>query len=472
MTKDSIRTRYAPSPTGYMHIGNLRTALYEYLTAKHEKGVFILRIEDTDQKRHADGAIELIYKTLKQAGLLWDEGPDVGGNYGPYIQSKRMGLYKQFAEELVNRREAYYCFCELGNQDCHCRDISVAVARETVAKDVPYVIRQKMPATGITSFDDMVYGRIEVDNSTLEDQILIKTDGMPTYNFANVVDDHLMEITYVIRGNEYLSSTPKYNLLYQSFGWNIPKYIHCPPVMKDANHKLSKRNGDASFEDLIAQGFLSEAILNYLLLLGWTPKESEREFFTLQEMVEAWDPQRINKSPAIFDIQKLKYFNAIYIRNLSAERFKELALPWIESVVQSEIDVDLLCKNLQPRCEIFGDIPDKIRFIEQLPDYDLKLFCNNKQKTTVESSLQALQALLPILEKQNAWRQEAVFDSVKEYATANGVKNGWLLYPLGIALSGMANSPGGGTDLAIITGKDKTLSRIKSAIHKISCAID
>ncbi|MGN0266794.1 MAG: glutamate--tRNA ligase [Lachnospiraceae bacterium] len=479
------RTRFAPSPTGYMHIGNLRTALYTFLTAKHADGTFILRIEDTDQGRYVEGATDVIYSTLKETGLTWDEGPDIGGDFGPYVQSERQGFFKKYAEMLVESGHAYYCFCskerldalheeqaaagEISHYDRHCRDLSPEEIKENLEKGIPYVIRQKMPLDGVTSFDDLIYGHIEVENKELEDQILIKTDGMPTYNFANVVDDHLMQITHVVRGNEYISSTPKYNLLYDAFGWDKPTYIHCPPVMKDEHSKLSKRNGDASYQDLIAKGYLSSAVLNYLLLLGWSPV-GEQEIFSLEEMIKAWDPARISKSPAIFDPVKLKYINSVYIKNLTTEEFVEAATPWIRSVVSSDIDIELLCKNLHPRCEVLSDIPPRITFIDEMPEYDISFYVNKKQKTTAETSLTALKEIRTILENLEDWNKDVIFEKCAERAKEMEVKNGWLLYPLGIALSGLKSTPGGGTDLAAMMGKEKTLSRLNDAIAKLENA--
>lgn len=479
------RTRFAPSPTGYMHIGNLRTALYTFLTAKHADGTFILRIEDTDQGRYVEGATDVIYSTLKETGLTWDEGPDIGGDFGPYVQSERQGFFKKYAEMLVESGHAYYCFCskerldalheeqaaagEISHYDRHCRDLSPEEIKENLEKGVPYVIRQKMPLDGVTSFDDLIYGHIEVENKELEDQILIKTDGMPTYNFANVVDDHLMQITHVVRGNEYISSTPKYNLLYDAFGWDKPTYIHCPPVMKDEHSKLSKRNGDASYQDLIAKGYLSSAVLNYLLLLGWSPV-GEQEIFSLEEMIKAWDPARISKSPAIFDPVKLKYINSVYIKNLTPEEFVEAATPWIRSVVSSDIDIELLCRNLHPRCEVLSDIPPRITFIDEMPEYDISFYVNKKQKTTAETSLTALKEIRTILENLEDWNKDVIFEKCAERAKEMEVKNGWLLYPLGIALSGLKSTPGGGTDLAAMMGKEKTLSRLNDAIAKLENA--
>lgn len=480
--ENTVRTRFAPSPTGYMHVGNLRTALYTYLQAKHSGGTFILRIEDTDQDRFVEGATDIIYNTLKATGLTWDEGPDIGGPVGPYVQSQRMGMFRQYAEQLVAEGKAYYCFCtperleelhaaqkaagEVSHYDGHCRDLSPEEVKALLDAGTPYVIRQKIPKEGTTSFDDMVYGHIEVENAELDDQILIKTDGMPTYNFANVVDDHLMGITHVIRGSEYLSSTPKYNLLYQAFGWEIPTYIHCPPVMKDAQNKLSKRNGDASYQDLVAKGYLPAAVLNYLLLLGWAP-EGEQEIFSLDEMIKIWDPTRVSKSPAIFDPLKLRAINAAYIRALPAEEFRRLADSFIDSAVHVDIDRDLLCANLQPRCEVLEDIPPQLDFFDAVVPFDAELYRNKKQKTTPESALEALSALLPLLEAQTDWSRDAIFDACKALAEQMEKKNGWLLYPLGIALSGKSRTPGGGTDLAAMLGRKETLRRLNAALDAL-----
>ena len=427
----------------------------------------------------------MIYSTLKETGLTWDEGPDIGGDFGPYVQSERQGFFKKYAEMLVESGHAYYCFCskerldalheeqaaagEISHYDRHCRDLSPEEIKENLEKGIPYVIRQKMPLDGVTSFDDLIYGHIEVENKELEDQILIKTDGMPTYNFANVVDDHLMQITHVVRGNEYISSTPKYNLLYDAFGWDKPTYIHCPPVMKDEHSKLSKRNGDASYQDLIAKGYLSSAVLNYLLLLGWSPV-GEQEIFSLEEMIKAWDPARISKSPAIFDPIKLKYINSVYIKNLTPEEFVEAATPWIRSVVSSDIDIELLCRNLHPRCEVLSDIPPRITFIDEMPEYDISFYVNKKQKTTAETSLTALKEIRTILENLEDWNKDVIFEKCAERAKEMEVKNGWLLYPLGIALSGLKSTPGGGTDLAAMMGREKTLSRLNDAIAKLENA--
>ena len=488
MASNIVRTRFAPSPTGYMHVGNLRTALYAFLKAKSAGGTFILRIEDTDQERYVEGAVDIIYNTLRETGLIWDEGPDIGGPVGPYVQSERMGMFKGYAEQLVKEGKAYYCFCDkerldemrlvqkasgqAPHYDGHCRSLSPQEVQAKLDAGLPYVIRQKMPKTGTTSFEDVVYGHIEVDNATLDDQILIKTDGMPTYNFANVVDDHLMGITHVIRGSEYLSSTPKYNLLYQAFGWEIPTYIHCPPVMKDAQNKLSKRNGDASYQDLVAKGYLTEAILNYICLLGWSPKGeyAEQEIFSLPELVKIWSPDGISKSPAIFDPLKLRAINAEYIRRLSPEEFQKKAEPWIDKAVHTSIDKKLLCANLQPRCEVLGEIPEQLDFFDAMPEYDVSMYANKKQKTTPETGKEALEALLPVLsdEALDFGNRDAVFDACKAKAEELGKKNGWLLYPLGIALSGKQRTPGGGTDLACMMGRETTLARVKAAIEKLN----
>ena len=414
MGNNEVRTRFAPSPTGYMHVGNLRTALYEFLLAKSKGGKFILRIEDTDRERYVEGAVDIIYNTLNKTGLVWDEGPDIGGPVGPYIQSERMGMYLDYAKDLVKKGGAYYCFCDKERleevrkiqaasginpaYDGHCRNLSFEEVEEKLAQGVPYVIRQKVPKEGQTVFHDEVFGDIVVENSSLDDQILIKADGMPTYNFANVIDDHTMGITHVVRGNEYLSSTPKYNLLYQAFGWDIPVYIHCSPVMKNQTEKLSKRNGDASFEDLVAKGYLTEAVINYIALLGWAPK-GEKEIFTLDELIEEFDVSGISKSPAIFDTQKLNYINAEYIRKLSAEEFHDMVLPWIrKTVTREDVDTKYIASMLQTRCEVLCDVPEQVDFIDNLPDYDIELYTHKKMKTNSENSLAMLQEILPVIE--------------------------------------------------------------------------
>ena len=485
MAERKIRTRFAPSPTGYMHVGNLRTALYAYLTARAHDGKFLLRIEDTDQTRQVEGAIDIIYNTLKETNLLWDEGPDVGGDYGPYVQSERKGTYKQYVDQLIESGHAYRCFCtkerleevnkikaasgQPTGYDKHCRHLTQEEIDEKLAAGVPYVVRQKIPESGKTSFNDMVYGVIEVDNSELDDQVLVKQDGMPTYNFANVVDDHLMEINPVIRGSEYLASTPKYNLLYQAFGWDIPDYVHCPPVMKDAQHKLSKRNGDASYEDLIAAGYLKEAVLNYIALLGWNP-QGEQEKFSLEELVKEFDPRRISKSPAIFDVQKLRHLNAEYIRDMSVEQFLETAKPYIAQTVKGECNLMLLAEVLQKRCELLTDIPEQVDFIDEMPEYDIDMYNNKKMKTNPENSKTSLEAVLPVLEAidEADWTMENIHEKLFALIAQMEVKNGIVLYPLRVALSGKAFTPGGGIELAVILGKEKTISRLKAAIEKLA----
>ncbi|MDL2215494.1 glutamate--tRNA ligase [Ruminococcaceae bacterium OttesenSCG-928-N02] len=478
-----VRTRFAPSPTGYMHVGNLRTALYAYLTARANGGDFLLRIEDTDQTREVEGAIEIIYNTLTETNLLWDEGPDVGGPYGPYVQSERKPIYKKYAEELVEKGAAYYCFCtkerleelnkaqklagQITKYDRHCVDIPLDEAKARVAAGEAYVIRQRIPDTGVAGFDDINFGHIEVDVSTLDDQVLLKADGLPTYNFANVVDDHLMKINPVIRGTEYLSSAPKYNLLYDAFGWEVPDYVHCPPVMKDATHKLSKRNGDASYEDLVAMGYLTPAILNYIALLGWS-SGTEQEIFSLEEMVQVFDVERINKSPSIFDTEKLRFINGEYIRAFSKEEFYEVAMPWIEKAVKTDCDKRLLSELLQQRCEVLGDIPEQLDFIDALPDYDIELFTSKKMKTTPETAKDALVKLQGVLEGLTDFEQETVHDAVFALIEKEGVKNGYILWPLRVAVSGKQFTPGGGVELAVVLGKAETLRRVQLALEKLA----
>ena len=483
MKFDHVRTRFAPSPTGYMHVGNLRTALYAYLIAKHEGGDFLLRIEDTDQERLVEGAVDIIYRTMQATGLVHDEGPDKDGGVGPYVQSERIGIYKEYALKLVELGAAYYCFCDkerleevrelqkasgiAPQYDRHCRNLTPEEVQAKLDAGEPYVIRQKVPLEGTTTFDDVVYGSITVENSTLDDQVLLKADGFPTYNFANVVDDHLMGITHVIRGSEYLSSAPKYNLLYEAFGWEIPIYMHCPPVMKDATHKLSKRNGDASYQDLVAQGYLKEAILNYILLLGWSPK-GEKEVFSLPEMIEAFDIHGISKSPAIFDTVKLRFLNGEYIRALTPEQFHDMALPWIRKGVKREdVDTKLIASLLQPRCEVLGDIPEQLDFIDELPDYSTDLYVSKKMKTNEETSLEILRQILPVMEAMDDFSDEAVHTAMFDLIAKLGVKNGYLLWPLRIALSGKQFTPGGGVEIAAILGKEESLKRLKKGIEKL-----
>jgi glutamyl-tRNA synthetase len=466
-----------------MHIGNLRTALYAYLIAKSRGGEFILRIEDTDRERYVEGAVDMIYSTLRETGLVWDEGPDIGGGCGPYIQSERRELYQRYARELVEKGGAYYCFCDKARideararqeaqkltpkYDGHCDGLSKDEVEKRLAAGVPYVIRQRMPKSGTTSFDDVIFGTITVENESLDDGILLKSDGLPTYNFANVVDDHLMHITHVVRGSEYLSSTPKYNLLYGAFGWEVPAYIHCSPVMRDHSRKLSKREGDASYEDFIKKGYLKEAVLNYIALLGWSP-QGEREKFTLEELVEAFDVKGISKSPAIFDEAKLAWLNGEYIRELPPEQFHSLALPFIALAVKNKAaDTLKISALLQKRCERLSDIPEQVDFFDAVPEYDTELYTHKKMKTDPQTSKTALNAILPVLEHLSEWSQEAVHDALIALAEQSGVKNGQLMYPLRIALSGKAVTPGGGVELAVILGREETLSRLNAAIEKL-----
>ena len=475
-----IRTRFAPSPTGYMHIGNLRTALYEYLIAKADaEGKFILRIEDTDQKRYVEGATEIIYKTLKRVGMNWDEGPDIGGDFGPYVQSERKTLYAEYAHKLVELGGAHYCFCSKEEADEEkdeeqnikfedpCKKLSLEDAKRRVAAGEPYVIRQTINKQGKSKYHDEVYGDIEIDYDELDEGVLLKSDGFPTYNFANVVDDHLMEITHVVRGNEYISSTPKYNLIYESFGWTPPHYVHVPPVMKDAQHKLSKRNGDASFQDLVAKGYLPEAIINYIALLGWNPGNDE-EIFSLDELKKIFSVERLNRSPAMFDIVKLTWMNGQYIRKLSEAEFLDYARPYIEGSLKRKVDIQDLCRVLQPRLETFGDIPNQIDFLDEVPNYDNELYVNKKMKTDEAISKTALELSLSRLETVSDWSNDNLFAELKALAEENGMKNGQIMYPVRIALSGKAATPGGATEIAVLIGKAETLQRIKTAIEKLS----
>ena len=474
-----VRTRFAPSPTGYMHIGNLRTALYTWLIARSNGGTFILRIEDTDQGRYVEGAVDVIYNTMSRCGLTHDEGPDVGGPVGPYIQSQRRDLYGKYAELLVRRGGAYHCFCQKQDEEpaegkaivkhvCACPSLSEAEVRARIDAGEPYVIRQRIPQEGSTTFHDASFGDITVDNSELEDQILLKSDGLPTYNFANVIDDHLMGITHVVRGSEYLSSAPKYNLLYEAFGWDIPTYVHCSPVMRDAQHKMSKRHGDPSFEDLIAQGFLTEAVINYVALLGWSPRGelSEREFFTLDELAKVFDIGGISKSPAVFDIVKLRWMNAEYIKKLDPEAFYAMAEPWLRQAISNPaIDLRAVSALIQPRCEILSEIPEKVDFLQAMPEYDPAMYVHKKSKTNLENSLASLEAAVPMLEAQEDWSNDALYAALSELAQNLGVKNSVVLWPVRVAVSGRQSTPGGATDLCALLGKEEALSRLRSGIE-------
>ncbi len=475
--RGKVRTRFAPSPTGYMHVGNLRTALYTWLIARHQDGTFILRIEDTDQGRLVEGAVDVIYKTMAECGLTHDEGPDVGGPTGPYVQTERRGLYGKYADLLVQKGGAYYCFCEKTESEEDsgdfnraadpCRDLPAEEAEAMRKAGRPYVVRQRIPESGSTTFHDASFGDITVENSTLDDQVLMKRDGLPTYNFANVIDDHLMGITHVVRGSEYLSSAPKYNLLYEAFGWEIPTYVHCSPVMRDAQHKMSKRHGDPSYEDLIAQGFLTDAVLNYVALLGWSPKGelSEKEFFTLNELVEAFDISGISKSPAVFDIVKLKWMNAEYIKNLSPEEFYTKAEPWLKQAISCPaIDLKAVAALVQSRCEILSDLPERVDFLDKLPAYETELYVHKKSKTNLENSLTSLQAVLPVLENLQTWTNEALYESLVALAAELGLKNSVILWPLRVAVSGKASTPGGATELCAILGKEESIARVKAGI--------
>ncbi len=483
-----IRTRFAPSPTGRMHVGNLRTALYAYLIAKHEGGDFILRIEDTDQERFYEGALDIIYRTLKSTGLQHDEGPDKDGGVGPYIQSERQasGIYLKYARQLVAEGKAYYCFCsqerldslrqtitlengetkEISVYDKHCLHLSKEEVEERLASGIPYVIRQNSPMEGETTFHDELYGDVTVPNAELDDMILIKSDGFPTYNFANVVDDHLMGITHVVRGNEYISSSPKYTLLYQAFGWEEPKYIHCPLITDEHHAKLSKRSGHASFEDLMEQGFVPEAVVNYVALLGWSP-ESNEEIFSLEDLVREFDYHRINKSPSVFDINKLKWMNGEYIKAMEPERFKELVMPYIREVITKNLDFDKILPLIQTRMEVLPDAKELVDFFETLPDYDVSMYCHKKMKTNLENSLEILQEEYELLKDFNDWSLDALHDRLMEYIAGKGIKNGTGLWPVRTAVSGKQSTPGGAFEIMEIIGKEESLKRIEVGIQKL-----
>ena len=481
-----VRTRFAPSPTGRMHVGNLRTALYAYLVAKHEGGDFILRIEDTDQERYVEGAVDIIYRTLQKTGLIHDEGPDKDGGCGPYVQSERQaqGIYLKYAKELIDKGEAYYCFCdkerleglkkvvagkEIHVYDKHCLHLSKEEVEEKLAAGVPYVIRQNNPTEGTTTFEDEIYGDITVDNAELDDMILIKSDGYPTYNFANVVDDHLMGITHVVRGNEYLSSSPKYNRLYEAFGWEVPVYIHCPLITDENHQKLSKRCGHSSFEDLVEQGFLTEAIVNFVALLGWSPADNQ-EIMTLEELVEKFDYHHMNKSPAVFDYTKLKWMHGEYIKKMDFDKFYEMALPYIKEVITKDYDLKKIAHMVQTRIEIFPDIRDHIDFFEELPEYDVAMYTHKKMKTNAQTSLEVLQEILPVLEAQEDYSNDALYQTLLKYVEQKGCKNGYVMWPIRTAVSGKQMTPGGATELMEVLGKEESLARIRKGIELLSQA--
>ena len=479
-----VRTRFAPSPTGRMHVGNLRTALYAYLIAKHADGDFLLRIEDTDQERFVEGALDIIYHTLKETGLVHDEGPDKDGGVGPYVQSERQaqGIYMKYAKELVEKGEASYCFCdkerleslkqevagkEIVVYDKHCLHLSKEEVEANLAAGKPFVIRQNMPTEGTTSFEDEIYGVIEVPNAELDDMILIKSDGYPTYNFANVVDDHLMGITHVVRGNEYLSSAPKYNRLYAAFGWDVPVYVHCPLITDENHKKLSKRCGHSSYEDLIDQGFVTEAVVNYVALLGWCP-EDNREIFSLPELVKAFDYHHISKSPAVFDIGKLKWMNGEYIKAMDFDKFYERALPYLQETIHRDVDLKKIAEMVKTRIEVFPDIPALVDFFEAVPEYDADMYCHKKMKTTKESSLEVLKEILPKLEAQEDYSNDALYQLLVDFVAEKGCKNGYVMWPVRTAVSGKQMTPAGATEIMEVLGKEESIARIQAAIEKLS----
>ena len=482
-----VRTRFAPSPTGRMHVGNLRSALYEFLIAKHAGGEFMLRIEDTDQERYVEGAVDIIYRTMEKTGLIHDEGPDKDGGFGPYVQSERMqtGIYMKYAKELVEKGEAYYCFCdkerlstlksevvegkEISVYDKHCLSLSKEEVEANLAAGKPFVIRQNIPNEGTTTFHDELYGDITVDNAELDDMILIKSDGYPTYNFANVVDDHTMNITHVVRGNEYLSSSPKYQRLYDAFGWESPVYIHLPLITDENHKKLSKRSGHSSFEDLLEQGFLTEAIVNFIALLGWSP-EDNNEIFTLDELIADFDYKRISKSPAVFDYTKLKWMNGEYIKKMDFDAYYELALPYIEKAVTRDIDKKKLAEICKTRIEVFPDIVELLDFLEELPEYEIEMYTHKKMKTNAETSLSVLKELLPVLEAQDDYSNDALYQLLIEQVEKMGVKNGYVLWPVRTAVSGKQMTPAGATEIMELLGKEESILRIKKGIEKLETA--
>ena len=482
-----VRTRFAPSPTGRMHVGNLRTALYAYLIAKHEDGDFILRIEDTDQERYVEGAVDIIYRTLEKTGLIHDEGPDKDGGVGPYVQSERQkaGIYMDYAKQLIDKGEAYYCFCdqcrldslkqvvagkEISIYDKHCLGLSKEEVEANLAAGKPFVIRQNNPRTGTTTFSDEIYGDITVDNAELDDMILIKSDGYPTYNFANVVDDHLMGITHVVRGNEYLSSSPKYNRLYEAFGWEVPIYIHCPLITNEEHQKLSKRSGHSSFEDLIEQGYLTEAVINFVALLGWSPEDNQ-EIMSLEELVKHFDYHHISKSPAVFDTVKLRWMNGEYMKAMDFDKFYDMALPYIKEVITKDYDLKKIAAMVKTRIEIFPDIKEHIDFFEELPDYDTAMYTHKKMKTTEESSLAVLREVLPVLEGLDDYSNDTLYATIQQFAADHEYKNGYVLWPLRTAVSGKQMTPGGATELMEIFGKEESLRRIKDGIARLEKAL-
>ena len=488
MTK--IRTRFAPSPTGRMHVGNLRTALYAYLIAKHEGGDFLLRIEDTDQERYVEGAVDIIYRTLEKTGLIHDEGPDKDGGVGPYVQSERQaeGIYLKYAKQLIDEKKAYYCFCDkerlmsltheiegsdgkkISVYDKHCLTLSDEEIERNLKEGKPYVIRQNNPNEGTTTFHDEIYGDITVDNAELDDMILIKSDGYPTYNFANVIDDHLMGITHVVRGNEYLSSSPKYNRLYEAFGWEVPVYVHCPLITDENHTKLSKRSGHSSYEDLIEQGFLTEAVVNFVALLGWSPDDN-KEIMSLEELISKFDYRHMSKSPAVFDYTKLKWMNGEYIKAMDFDRFFEMAEPYIKKVITGDLDLKRIAAMVKTRIEIFPDIDEHIDFFEKLPDYDTSMYVHKKMKTTEESSLEVLEDVLPLIEAQEDFSNDALYAMLSKYVEDKGVKNGYVMWPVRTALSGKQMTPGGATELMEVLGKEESLLRIKDGIARLkACA--
>ena len=481
-----VRTRFAPSPTGRMHVGNLRTALYAYLIAKHEGGDFLLRIEDTDQERYVEGAVDIIYRTLAKTGLIHDEGPDKDGGYGPYVQSERnaSGIYLKYAKQLIEQGDAYYCFCdkerleslkssvyengtEIVVYDKHCLHLSKEEVEANLAAGKPYVIRINMPTEGTTTFHDEIYGDITVPNAELDDMILIKSDGFPTYNFANVIDDHLQGITHVVRGNEYLSSAPKYNRLYEAFGWDIPVYVHCPLITNEEHKKLSKRSGHSSYEDLIEQGYLTEAVVNFVALLGWSPSDN-REIFSLEELVEAFDYRHMSKSPAVFDTVKLRWMNGEYMKAMDFEKFYEMARPYIAEVVTKDYDLKKIAALVQSRIELFTDIKEHIDFFEELPEYDTAMYTHKKMKTNEETSLEVLKDMVPLLEAQEDFSNDSLFALLKGYVEEKGVKVGYVMWPIRTAVSGKQNTPGGATELMEILGKEESLRRIQKGIELLS----